>query len=241
MTIEEVEELRKQEKCGQLRLPQLEIDDSQIKSMLSMGWYVYQLVNNKSSFNKMLNKISLKKNGVKISGKGTLIEPYSISTTVGKGVFFDVKQLFDNDKYSLESQQCFYNSLIVSAGLLGTNKVEQSCCVSGISLLVKNGKKQGMLHSVVELNDDMIADINLGIVMSKDLYKNIFMFEELTRIDGKKTLDLLCVLDDDVLLEIAAKFNLRSYHMAFALDDLMDFLTNVDRQTGHDVFADLEY
>ena len=41
MTIEEVEELRRLEKCGQLRLPKLEIDDSQIKSMLSTSWYVY--------------------------------------------------------------------------------------------------------------------------------------------------------------------------------------------------------
>lgn len=241
MTIEDVEELRRQEKCGQLRLPKLEIKDSQIKSMLSTSWYIYQMINNKSRFNNMLNKISLKKNGVKVSGKGTWIDPYLISTGVGCGKCFNIQQVIGDKVYDLEAQQCFYNSLIMAAGLLEADKIEQSCCVSGISLLVEGGKKQGILHSVVELNDDMIADVNLGIVMSKDLYKKVFMFEELTRIDGEKILDLLRVLDDDALLGIAEKFNLRSYHMAFALEDLMDFLTNIDRQTGHDVFADLEY
>ena len=158
-----------------------------------------------------------------------------------KGEFFDIKQMFGNKKSPFEVGQCFYNSLVMSATMVRVRGVKQSYCVSGIGLMVKNNKMQGMLHSVVELNGDMIADINLGLVMSKNLYKKVFMFEELTRIDGIKTLDLLHILDNQSLMAVATKFNLRSYHMAFALEDLTDFLTDKERQNGHDVFADLEY
>ena len=97
------------------------------------------------------------------------------------------------------------------------------------------------MHSVAEVNDHLIIDVNYGVVMDKELYKKLFMFEELERIGGKQVPDMLDLLSKEETRKIMRKFNLRNYHMVFAPEDMKDFLTNKIRQEGHEVFQDLNY
>lgn len=121
-------------------------------------------------------------------------------------------------------------------------KSVKSCdCVSGLSLTMEDGKKRSILHSVAELNNHLIIDVNYGIVMEKELYKKLFMFEELARLEGAHVAEMLSLLEREESLKVMRQFNIRDYHMAFASDDIKDFLTNKTRQTGHEVFQDLNY
>lgn len=241
MTIEKVEELRKQELKDELRFPNLEIEETEIEKMFSISWCVYGIINNKFFLSRLLNKLSLKKMGIAISGKGTDEEPYLITTQLGQGKFFNVKYIFNKKKCPFKVGHCFSNAFNMAGEMINLQNVNQADCVSGISLTKANGKHRSILHSVVELNNAWIVDVNLGLVMSTDLYKKLFMFEELTRFDGNRVEKMLEILKKDTSREITKQFNLRTYHLAFAMDDLIDFVENEERRKSHEVFEELEY
>ena len=119
--------------------------------------------------------------------------------------------------------------------------VDSCDCVSGISLIWQNNKWRRILHSVVELNDKWVVDVNIGMVISKDLYYKLFMFEELSRFKGEQVEEILNLLEKDSTRAITKQYNLKTYHMVFALDDIKDFIQNQERRKGHEAFQELNY
>ena len=241
MTIEDVEKLRAQEINGELRLPKLEIEESEVDKAFYTAYLVYNVANNKLFLSRLMSKLALKKLGVEIDGKGTKKNPYTIKTEFGDSEFFPVKYLFVDKRCPFIVGECFNNAFNIASEMTKLKSVKRCDCVSGLSLIIDEGKKRSILHSVAELNDHLIIDVNYGVVIDKDLYKKLFMFEELERIEGKQVPEILTLISDDKSREIMRKYHLRDYHMVFAPEDMKDFLTNKTRQDGHEVFQELEY
>lgn len=239
MTIEEVEELRVQELNNTLRFPKLEIDANEIENIFSIQWCLHGIVNDKSFLTKLINKTSLKKMGFKVSGKGTKDKPYLLESKNIKGKCFNIKHIFKDKKCPFKVGHCFMNSFNISGEMYKLDNIEQCDCVSGISLIKSQGTVKSILHSVVELNNKWVVDVNLGMVISKKLYYKLFMFEELARFDGKKAEEMIGVLNKKAVKEISWKYNLKAYHMNFAMDDLIDFINNPSRRNEHKSFQNL--
>ena len=241
MTIEEVEELRVQELNNTLRIPQLEIDINEVDRVFLIQRYIHALANDETFLSKLLNKISLRKMGFKVSGKGTKEKPYIIESEYGKGKCFNIKYIFTDKKCPFEIGQCFMNSFNMSGEMYKLENVEQCDCVSGIALIKRKGKLRSILHSVVELNNKWVLDVNLGMAVSKKLYYKLFMFEELARYEGSRVEEIMEILDRDTTCEISRQFNLKTYHMNFAMDDMIDFINNPSRRNEHKSFQELNY
>ena len=241
MTIEEVEELRIQEMNNELRFPKLEIEYREINKVLLIQDFIYHIVNNKFFVSKLLNKLSLKKMGFEISGQGTDKKPYKLKSYFGEGKCFNVKYIFNNKKCPFKVGACFSNSFNMAGEMCNMPDVDHCDCVSGIALTQAENGFRSILHSSVELNDKFVIDVNLGMVVSKDIYYKLFMFEELTRFSGEQAKDMLELLKKDSTRVITKQYNLKTYHMVFALEDMVDFITNVSRRNGHEVFQELNY
>lgn len=241
MTIEDVERLRIQEVNNELRFPNVDIDKSQVDEAFYMAYLVYNIANNKLFLSRLMCKLALKKLGVEIVGKGTKKNPYTIKSEFGESEFYPVRYLFVDKKCPFKAGECFKNAFHIAGEMSKLKSVKRCDCVSGLSLTLTKDGKRGILHSVAELNDHLIIDVNYGVVIDKELYNKLFMFEELERIEGKQVPEMLALISDDKSREIMRKYYLRDYHMVFAPEDMRDFLKNQARQQGHDVFKDLNY
>lgn len=241
MTIEEVEDLRIQEINGNLRFPKLGIEYREINKVLLIQEFLYHIINDRFIFFKLLNKLSLRKMGIEILGNGTDKKPYIIKTPYGEGKCFNVKYIFNNNKCPFKVGACFSNAFNMAGEMKSLPKVNQSDCVSGVSLIQGERGWRSILHSVVELNNKFVIDVNIGMVISKDLYYKLFMFEELSRFEGSKVEDVLKLLNKDLTRAITKQYNLKTYHMVLALEDMIDFISNESRRHGHKVFRELEY
>lgn len=241
MTIEEVEELRIQELNKELRFPNLNIGTDEVEKFFSIQYCLHCVVNDKTFLSRLINKISLRKMGLKISGKGTKEKPYILESENLKGKCFNVKHIFSDKKCPFEVGQCFMNSFNISGEMCKLENIEHCDCVSGISLTKRKGETKSILHSVVELNNKWVVDVNLGMVVSKNLYFKLFMFEELARYEGKRAEEILEILDREATREISRQFNLKCYHMNFAVDDFIDFINNQSRRNVHAAFRELNY
>ena len=47
--------------------------------------------------------------------------------------------------------------------------------------------------------------------------------------------------DVNLVKAITKQYNLKTYHMVFAIDDTKDFIQNEERRNGHEVFQELNY
>ena len=241
MTIEEVEELRKQELNNTLRFPETSLDENGRQHAFYVAWCVHGLVNDKNFISRLLNKRTLQKQGIEVSGKGTNENPYIIKSPYGDGKFFNVKYVFKNKRCPFKVGLCFSNAFNMASEMYKLEGVDHCDCVSGILLTQKGGKQRSILHSVVELNNKWVVDVNCGMVISKDLYYKLFMFEELARFPGAEAQEMYEILETQKAKDVIKRFNLRTYHMAFAMDDLKDFIEDYSRQERHQEFADLNY
>ena len=240
MTIEEVENLRIQEINHQLRFPKLQIENRDINKTFAIQTELYCVLNNGNFLTKLINKVRLRKMGVKISGKGRKNNPYIIDCGDVKGEVFIIDDIFKKGKCPFRVGACFSNSFNMVCEMKNLPNVKRCDCVSGISLTRTNTRHTSILHSVVELNDKVI-DANLKMVISKELYYKLFMFERLSRISGNEAEEMLDMLKIDEVKQISKHFNLRTYHLVFALEDMQDFLSNEQRRNGHAVFQELNY
>ena len=179
--------------------------------------------------------------GFEISGKGTDENPYILKSYLGKGKCFNVKYIFKNKRCPFKVGLCFSNAFNMAGEMYKLENVDSCDCVSGISLIQGNNKWRKILHSVVELNNKWVVDVNCGMVISKDLYYKLFMFEELARFPGAEAQEMYEILETQKAKDVIKRFNLRTYHVVFAMDDLKDFIENCSRQEGHQEFADLNY
>ena len=240
MTIEQVEELRKQEMSQTLRMPNLEITEDKLQKALNIRWAIFGVLNSESFSNKLITKSILRKLGVKISGKGTVKKKYILKTPFGEGKCFDIKYIFKDNKCPLEVGKCFSNSFNLAAAFSQMPKVQVADCVSGILYADDADGKRSVLHSVFELGE-FVVDANFGLCVSKDLYYKIFLFEELTRISGTCINEVEKILQTEDSRELSKQFNLKTYHLVFALKDFVDFITNEQRRNEHEIFEELEY
>jgi len=240
MTIEQVEELRKQEMGRTLRLPKLLIEKDEIRKALYIRWAIFKVMESETFLKKLVNKSILRKAGVKISGKGTGKKHYKFKTPFGEGQCFDIKYLFKDKKCPLEVGACFSNSFNLASTMAMIIDDKVTDCVSGILYANDSDGERSILHSVFEF-DDFVVDANFGMCISKELYYKVFMFEELVRITGKQINEVQEILTDDTNVATAKKFNLKTYHLVFALEDMINFITNEKRQSGCEAFSDLDY
>jgi len=240
MTIEQVEELRLQEMEGALRNPKLNISENEIENAYYIRWAIFSVFNSENFLKKLINKTILRNAGVKISGKGTSKKHYKLQTPFGDGECFKIEHIFKNKKCPLGVGNCFSNAFNMASVMVQLPYIESCDCVSGILYTKKNNKDNAILHSVFELGD-YVCDANFGLCISKELYYKIFMFEELTRISGQRVNEAKGILAKTESREIAKSFNLKTYHLVFALDDFIDFITNKERQNSHEQFCELNY
>lgn len=241
LTIDDVEKLRIQEVNNELRFPNVDIDESQVDKAFYIAWLVYNITNNKLFLSRLMAKLALKKLGVEITGKGTKKNPYKIKTEFGESEFYPVAYLFVDKKCPFEVGMCFKNAFNIAGEMSKLKSVKSCDCVSGLSLIVDKGEKRSIMHSVAELNNHLIIDVNWGIVMDKDLYKKLFMFEELVRLKGKQVPEMMDLLSKDESRRVMRRCNVRDYHMVFAPEDIMEFFNNKARQFNQDPFQDLNY
>jgi len=240
MTIEQVEELRIQEMNGTLRRPKLLIENRSINNVFRIQYAIYKVVNSKTFITKLINKTYLRNIGLEINGKGTVENCYTIKTPYGEGEVFNVKYLFKRNKCPLKQGNCFSNSWQMASVVADLTDNEVSDCVSGISLIAQKEGPSSILHSIVE-TDRWVIDVNWGICMSKELYYKLFMFEELARIKGQRIDEIREEISSDDYRKIAKEFNMKTYHLVFAVDDFIGFLADEERRNGHEEFEKLAY
>jgi len=140
----------------------------------------------------------------------------------------------------LEVGACFSNSFNLASTMAMIIDDKVTDCVSGILYANDSDGERSILHSVFEF-DDFVVDANFGMCISKELYYKVFMFEELVRITGKQINEVQEILTDDTNVATAKKFNLKTYHLVFALEDMINFITNEKRQSGCEAFSDFDY
>lgn len=241
MTIEEVENLRKDEMHKRLRFPkQFEEAGLEFEKIYTTMYCVYRLVDRRDFWERLITKSLLKKFNISVYGKGTKEDPYQVSTRHGDCKCFNIKFLFSDKKCPFQKGECFSNAFQMALGMSKLMDQSNCDCVSGIMRAKERGRDYSVLHSVVEVGN-WVIDANFGIVISKDFYYKVFMFEELARVSGKQIEDALTALDAEDARAVAKRYNLKSYHLVFALEDLMDFVKNETRQENHIVFEELDY
>lgn len=190
LTTQEVIELRKREIEGTLRIPAhlSTASDEDIKMRKFIADMIKALMKNFGKYNFLSSQNLFCKTALRcvgevkdLRGLGTKVRPYEISTKWGKGKFFNAHYLFQDQKYPkyIQKRMCFYNSL--KFALDSDENKQDSCLVlSGISLFNAGPG----LHSVIEKNG-YIIDFNYDLVMSSELYKEVFRFEVLSELSSE--------------------------------------------------------
>lgn len=123
-------------------------------------------------YNSLKSKLIRKCN---LTGKGTFENPYHIETNYGDGNFFHFNHYFKNGKAPslFKKQQCHSNCFEFA------HKTKRHCVIlSGISY-----RNYSFLHSVL-LIGNYILDFNYDLIMTKDLYIQLFNFEILNKVDS---------------------------------------------------------
>lgn len=226
MTIEEINELAREEKAGLLRKPKdaenMSLEDLQKQEQLTlrMKWFVDEEKNNGlvgCAYRRLFMK---KQKGVKsFKGIGTIKHPCKIETDFGVGTFYDARKGFDKKTYPdfIEQNFCYSNCLQFALVTKFDCKI-----LSGIGYMTKP-----FLHSVI-LVDGKVIDFNYNMVINKDLYFKLVKFECLAELDAQKTrdtFDFVCSKRD-----LLRKSNLQTIIINFAYDDVLDYLKNEERQ-----------
>lgn len=230
MKIEDVTQLRKQESENNLRVPNFCCDNLQMTKELDSQRYdivtclkkLTKRMGKKQNYHisTLIARLTVKKNkAVKdFKGLGMKESPYKLDCAFGKGRILNAREFFEKKKYPphIKRQYCFSNCLYY-VNLLAQNGVNAKI-LSGIC----NLDSKSFLHSVVEINNRYIVDFNYDFAMNKSLYENLFHFEVLTTITGKK------LLQDDLVAKLKNKF-VNAMYVNFAYDDVLDYITNPSR------------
>ena len=219
MKLEEIQKLIKDEDAGRLRIPAIKENVTKKdlnKSSEILTIIVKYIIGNSDSevfINSTLGYVAVEKAGIK---SFACLEPnykmYQVNTKFGEGTFFDARKLFENGKYPkwIRPGFCFSNAYahILTEGI-------KSKILSGI-VYVGSGKP--FLHSAILTEEGMIVDFNYNLVMSKELYCNLFNFEVLAELESDKIIEKkeFCLKNPEIFSEY------KSYEINFAFDDVME-------------------
>ena len=146
-----------------------------------------------------------------LKGNGVFSCPYEIKTPYGDGKFFDAHTYFKDYKYPyfVQKQYCHSNSYEFAR--------TQNCkckVLSGIAF-----KKISFLHSVVQI-DDYILDFNYDIMMSKDLYYNLFNFVVINEVTSED------IVKNSVLMTTKLANKINYGEMNFCYYELLEMVQN---------------
>lgn len=240
MTIEEITNLRKQEQNRTLRSPNCYKQPTseeerylQQEKQNAMACIVTLTQTTGAGHNffrpSTVIRTALRKNEYinSFKGLGTLNHPYIIDSKQGKGKIVNAHELFEKKEYPnyVESNKCFANSLVYAYSL-ARDGVDAKL-VSGIF----DVGIRPILHSVVEIPNhkvlgDCIVDFNYNLAISKNLYCSLFNFEELNNVDA-----IRLVQDRIFSKENRKKLQGKNVmYINFAYDDILDYISNKDRQ-----------
>ena len=239
MTIEEVTELRKQEKNKTLRepkrkmffLPKLEEKRKEISSLIC-GLLIKRGFTQNLTLGSLLRRLVIKKNSVvkSFKGMGTKKKPYILKSELGNGEFFNAQDCFIDNMYpeGIKQGYCFSNCYIM-AYVLGAKKIPAKI-LSGIFY----DNFDSLLHSVLEVENKYIVDFNINLCIDKDLYYNIFPFEVLSEIDAGRIFN-----DEENLEQNLELFKYKGImYLNFAYDDVLNYIKNKERQQQNIEFVD---
>lgn len=235
MTIEEVSELRKQEKNRTLRKPNCIkepvtiVEKSLQQQKILIGNQICKLLNKKGvmqnfSYTSLLYK-SIIRNSFAIKtfkGLGTKKRPYTIDSEFGKGKIWNAHEFFKKKKFPdyIEKKHCFGNCFTMAYNL-AYHKIPAKV-LSGIS----NNYDHSFLHSVIEAENKYIIDFNLNLCIDKDLYCKFFPFEVLSELEGKRILKDKDFVDSNI--KVLKDMSIMYFN--FAYDDVIDYIKNEERQ-----------
>ena len=234
MTIEDVSELRRQEKAGTLRKPDCFKDNmtmverSVLRQKVIIATALYNLTRKRGTVQNFSPKSLINRSIIRRSfliksfkGLGTNKRPYKIDGELGRGNIINAHEFFTSKKYPefIEKGFCFGNCFTMAQVLANSKK--ESKIVSGI---MSNGN-YSFLHSVLEV-DKFIIDFNIDMAISKELYNNIFLFEPLVVLEGKQ------IHKDKEFLEnnLPAIGDMSVMYMNFAYDDVISYMKDKKRQ-----------
>lgn len=235
MTIEEVTNLRKQEKNKTLRKPNCIkepvtiVEKSLLKQQMIIVNQIYQLLNKKGAvqnflLGSLINRLIIKKSfAVKtFKGLGTKKRPYEIDSEFCKGKIWNAHEFFKKRKYPqyIKTGYCFSNCF-TSAFNLAHRKIPAKI-LSGIV----NNLQESCLHSVLEIENKFIVDFNLNLCIEKDIYAKLLPFEVLSVLNANR----ICEDKDFVKLNADAVNNISIMYFNFAYDDVIDYIKNKERQ-----------
>lgn len=181
MELQDFRELVAQESSNTLRLPSPMLNSSgeDIKEKFKLTTLIKEMMattfveEEKNKLSRIRCKLEKQNN---LTGNGTFQKPYHIQTNFGEGEFFNFYRYFKNGRIPsfFRKQECHYNCYEFAL-----RQKRKSSILSGICC-----RNNPFLHSVL-LIDDYILDFNLDLVMSKDLYINLFNFEILNTVDSE--------------------------------------------------------
>lgn len=180
MTIQEFRDLSNDNLKNVLRLPYNLNDDNDYEReyKLNVSSIIINFLLAYTSVDADLNVLELKKiliNNFNLKGNGSLNSLYSVKTQFGGGQFCDLHNFFSNNRYPnfIQKQYCHSNCYDM------VKYCKLKCKIlSGIAC-----RSYSFLHSVL-LVDDYILDFNYDLLMSKDLYMQLFNFEVLSIVDS---------------------------------------------------------
>lgn len=235
MTMEEVSELRKQEKAKTLRKPisfkedMTNVEKSILQQKIIIAGALIRLTQRKGIAQNFLPTSLVSKSIIRSSfliksfkGLGTRKRPYKIDGELGKGKIVNAHEFFIKNKYPkfVEKGHCFGNCHTM-AELLARDNIEAKV-ISGIFY---NGD-HSFLHSVLEVENKYIIDFNIDFAISKEMYSKLFLFETLAVLDGKQIHKDKEFVDQN----IKSLKGMSIMYVNFAYDDVINYLKNKERQ-----------
>lgn len=231
MTIQEITELRKQERDGELRMPNLALElEGNVDELRDVNLAVEYLVKeDKRSFLLLVKMLIKGFDGVKaLSGVGVKNCPYEIETDFGSGSFYNANEFFEDGKLPKElvRRQCFNNCY-----LMVTKKYISNCeILSGIAYIGANTKP--FLHSVIKQNGK-ILDFNYNLCMDEDLYYKLFNFEVLSNISSKRLIRFYPIIKKHQKFLHDKGFS--TMYATFACKDLINYVMDKNRRENEKV------
>lgn len=217
MTVEEIVEIRKQEKQGVL--PLTSIAQTKSKEQLNNEFVILNgicsIIMGDEKDKKMwlkpnlLQKLTLRTYGIKEFGWDEANERYYVNTEYGNASFYDAKKMFNNNCYSdqIRKNFCFSNCLTLAK--LIENETDIVC---GLAFI--DGKS--FAHAVIQIKD-FVVDFNYELIMSADLYYKFMNFEKVNIISSKQLKQ-----DWDKIVEYCSTLKYpynRDWVMLFAYDE----------------------
>lgn len=220
MTIKESEEYCKKYTQNNLR-PSANIlysknEEDAVKNLFCLIHYL--VLNPKIS--RLQQKILMRKISVNplVSEIKHKNDVFYMDTKYGSGYFYQSKILFNDNKkpFFIMSNSCYSNTFLNCYFLsYFQNSAEMLTGITNIPT-----EKTGNLHSVtlmkkiensVLLTENTIVDFNNNLAMSEDLYKFIYSFEVLNKVDAKQIQEDYPVLDK---VSKSCKFSFATYGLA---------------------------